>query len=227
MPLLEKDAAKLAAAAEARQEKREARGKAVKEGAEVITPIAQSKMLNLPIDVDVHGLKLTLTCPKFGESLRIQEKIFSEWPSLVLYSASGNVKGKGLEPESLLDNWNMNLRAGWEAAKVDDPETPEPPTVTVDDLQAALRQTVLSIDDALPAVCDCLSAFAATSAGIQWPKSDVTLPPGKEWLDDAIKARFHVAELCDLLRILLDVMGGFPGDVSERFLSSVSGEATG
>jgi len=215
-------AAKLAEEAKAKQKKRlEREAKAKPDTPPKIAPITQGKMLNLPLRVNVHGLKLTLSCPKFGKAIQIQEDIFVKWPNLCLFSAVGSPKGKGLEPDAILSAWNANNMATWriEQESAPDVTVPEPTPATADDLREALTAIVRSLDAFLPAVCDSVWALGSESPGLLWPRvEDKDAPEGVTYLDDVIRNQYHVAELCDLLRVLLDVMGGFPGDVSERFL---------
>ena len=42
-------------------------------------------------------------------------------------------------------------------------------------------------------------------------------PEGAQWLDDALAENLDLHEFADLLRAMLLAMGGFPGDVSDRF----------
>lgn len=230
---------KAAAAARAKEERREAR----KEAREVrtsaptekdATPIPENKMLGLPDTVKVGDLELVLTCPKIKNALRIQNDIYTSWPDVIIFAATAEPLGTGINPEAVCALWNAQRRA---VAKMQDLAEPEPITVKViRGLQGELFQSLGTI---LPPLCGTIWELASATPSLHWPRikektiaiqldedgteteqeieRDIELPDGDKWLDDALMESLSVPELADLLRAMLACMGGYPGDAAERF----------
>lgn len=96
--------------------------------------------------------------------------------------------------------------------------------------------------DFLSRICETLWPLASETPGLAWPRPPrpaaptsspgemgsaeghaegapwTPAPPeGAQWLDDALAENLDLHEFADLLRAMLLAMGGFPGDVSDRF----------
>jgi hypothetical protein len=226
MPLIEAekasaDAANVATSRKARREKRqEARtGKASETaGKEAeITPLTEAQMLNLPGSCRVGSLSLVLTCPTIGRAARLQQRIYEEWPDILLFAFAADRSGKGIDPAGIAEVWTANRNAS-----APEGEVPEP--VTLSDVREQLTDLSLTMSSALPGICNILWEVASETPGIAWPRPETqegeeTPPPpaGYRWLDKALLDTMTIPLLVDLLRALLGCMGGFTGDVGDRF----------
>ncbi len=177
-----------------------------------ITPMSESKMLNLPRVATVCGLRLVLTCPVIAEALPIQERIFSTWPDSLLFAATGEMDGEGINPEIVLRVLNANK---------DDDE----PEFTRQYIINEMMDFNLRLERRLPALCDSIWPIISATDDLHWPRpsakdgeESLPLPEGVRYLDDALKAHFTPARFADLLRVILAGLGGYPGDAAERFL---------
>ena len=250
MPIIETEASvKAAKAAEARSKRREGRaearesGTAVGKDAETVS-IPESKMIGLPEGVVIGsnpGLFLTLTCPKMKDALRIQNTIYEQWPDVLLFAATGDIGGRGVNPEQVAQFWNLNAKAQALRTGLSANDVPEIGDREVRSLMANLS---LNIETYLPRLCDTLWPLCSATVNLHWPRrfetvieeqettdettgikttADVEVqklidvPDGDFYFDDAVMEYLAIPDLADLLRAVLACMGGYPGDFGSRF----------
>lgn len=227
-------AAEAAESAKRRQSRREerAQNRAASASSDKAAPLSEAQMLNLARGFVVGPLIFRLTCPTIGRASQLQTEIYIGWPQIIVTAASADITGQGIDPGHVATTLTIARRNLYEQNKdsgdEDEEEMPPPAPVMERDIAGMLAQTNLGIEEFLPTICAHVWEMAKDTPGFAYPKPEPpadwegeewapTPPAGCLWLDDAIRQYLRTPDLADLLRALLQCMGGFPGSVVDRF----------
>lgn len=179
------------AQAERREEKQSEQGFA---DGSVLAQISENKMFGLPDTYPVGKTVWELVAVPMGDSAKLYSLI-GDWPELILYATFDKPTDKGhIDFPALLARQNKSRTSL------------EPPmeAITANDLRLAFGMLAsLQITQFIPTIIDTL--LMVSPAGTT--RSDV---------QDKFN-RLVFADLHNLLRAVFDCLGGYPGDIHDRF----------
>lgn len=191
-------------------------------------------------EVQVGSLTLRLRAPKSRAARRLHQQIWQSWPDLLLAAATADEDGQGIDAELTARTLTLYRNVLRQRLAEDDPEVAALPEIeiTAAEVRRGCRDLTLEIGEEAPErgeadflcrICETLWPLASETPGLAWPRPprsadhpenepwNPAAPEGAQWLDDALAENLDIHEFADLLRAMLASMGGFPGDVSDRF----------
>lgn len=177
--------------------------------------VSQNQMLGIGDRVRVGGLSLVLCAPTIREGAELDQKIYFEWPDLLVMAAMDR-DGRGIDPHQVADIWTINIQAASkESGEEVVPVTPLDVRSRMIELGTQIRTGMFT-----GIICDTLWKLAKSTPGLAWPRpedEEAGPPTGTKWLDDALFESLTIPDLADLLRAMFAAMGGFTGDITDRF----------
>lgn len=203
------DPTQLSDAAKARLERTRRREEKARSGtARGEVALGQTSLLNLGETVPVCGLDLFLKPPAIKKVRALQSLVWTEWPDVIIYAAlTKPATGGGIDLAAVASLQTSTRRR----------EKPDAPEVTLQEVATEFtalgmefgREVSEGDEDPLEPITEAVWRLASETPGLT-----------REGLQAAIEENITVPGMVDLLRLIFQTTGGFPGCMADRFQGS-------
>lgn len=171
------------------------------------------KLYGKPAPYAIGPLTLFIQALPVGKTGEFVARLLLIWPDALFHAAIGDQKlAREIDYERIARD--LSARRQNEAA-----EGEVVPALSAEQIMLSVAEVGYTLADpaARKAMTDLLYEICHETPGIAWPRGEGAAPAGNRWFDDFLFDTLTGEEMVYLTRAVFLGIGGFPGDVGDRF----------
>ena len=171
------------------------------------------KLYGKPAPYPVGPLTLSIQALPVGRTGEFVARLLLLWPDALFHAAIGEQKlSREIDYARIARDMTQRRQSESE-------EGESVPALSAEEVMLAVSEVGYTLADPAVrrAITDLLYEVCRETPGIAWPRGEGDAPEGTRWFDDFLFDTLTGEEMIYLTRAVFLGIGGFPGDVGDRF----------